>query len=221
MVLGRNSNQQVTVNVGNSVIENTEEEKLLGVVIDKQLNFETHITELCQKAGNKLFALARISKYMDTNKLRILMRCFVISQFQYCPLAWMFHSRHLNNKINKIHERALRIAYKDYESSFSTLLERDTSVTIHSRNLQILMTEMFQTKENLSPPFMKEIFLGRNITYNLRHNNNFRGFRQGYRAQHALVRLLEKFKISLDEGGKAGTVLMVSPRRLIVLNMIS
>ena len=55
MVLGRNSNQQVTVNAGNSVIENTEEEKLLGVVIDKQLNFETHITKFCQKAGNKLF----------------------------------------------------------------------------------------------------------------------------------------------------------------------
>ena len=101
MVLGRNSNKKVTVNVGNSVIENTEEEKLLGVVIDKQLNFETHISKLCQKAGDKLFALARISKYMDSDKLRTLMRCFVISQFQYCPLAWMFHSRHLNNKIIK------------------------------------------------------------------------------------------------------------------------
>ena len=110
MVLGRNSNQQVTVNVGNSVKENKEEEKSRGVVIDKQLNFETHITKLCQKAGNKRFALARISKYMDSDKLRILMRCFIISQFQYCPLAWMFHSRHLNSKISKIQERALRIA---------------------------------------------------------------------------------------------------------------
>ena len=173
MVLGRNSNQRVTVNVGNSVIKNTEAEKLLGVVIDKQLNSETHISKLCQKAGNKLFALARISKYMDSDKLRILMRCFVISQFQYCPLAWMFHSRHLNNKIDKIHERALRIAYKDYESSFNTLLERDTSVTIHTKNLQILMIEMFKTKENINPPFMKEIFRERNITYNLRNNNEF------------------------------------------------
>ena len=59
----------------------------------------------------------------------------------------MFHGRHLNNKINKIHERALRIAYKDYESSFSTMLERDTSVTIHSKNLQTLMSEMFKTEK--------------------------------------------------------------------------
>ena len=74
LVLGRNSNQQVTINVGDSVIENTEEEKLLGVVVDKRLNFETHVSKLCKKAGNKLFVLARISGYMDSNKLRILTR---------------------------------------------------------------------------------------------------------------------------------------------------
>ena len=58
-----------------------------------------------------------------------------MSQFQHCQLAWMFHSRHLNNKINKIHKRALRIAYKDYVSSFDILLERAKSVTIHTKNL--------------------------------------------------------------------------------------
>ena len=63
----------------------------------------------------------------------------------------MFHSRHLNNKMNNIHERALSIAQKDYESSFSTLLERDTSVTIHSKDLQTLIIEIFETKENINP----------------------------------------------------------------------
>ena len=173
LILGRNSNQQVTVNVGDSVIENTEEEKLLGVVIDKKLNFETHISTLCKKAGNKLSALARVSGYMDTNKLKILMRAFVISQFHYCPLVWMFHSRHLNNKINRIHERVLRIVYKDYESNFNTLLGKDNSVSIHAKNLQILMIEMFKTKENMNPHFMKEIFCERIVTYNLRNNNEF------------------------------------------------
>ena len=80
-----------------------------------------------------------------------------MSQFQYCQLAWMFHSRHLNNKINKIHERALRIAYKDYFSSFDILLER-YMVTIHTKNLQTLMTEIFITQSNINPPFMNEIF---------------------------------------------------------------
>ena len=127
-------------------------------MIDNRHNFESHISKLCKKAGNKLSALERISGYMDSNKLRILMRAFVISQFQYCPLVWMFHSRHLNNKINRIHERDLRIAYKDYDSSFNTLLEKDKSVNIHVKNLQTVMIEMFKTRENFIPPFMKEIF---------------------------------------------------------------
>ena len=88
-------------------------------------------------------------------------------------LAWMFHSRHLNNKINKIHERALRIAYKDYVSSFDILLERDKSVTIHTKNLQTLMTEIFKTQNSMNPLFMSEIFRERENMYNLRINNEF------------------------------------------------
>ena len=66
LILGRNSNLQVTANIGVSVIENTEEEKLLDVVIDKKLNFESHISKLCKKVGNKLSALAGISGYIDS-----------------------------------------------------------------------------------------------------------------------------------------------------------
>ena len=70
----------------------------------------------------------------------------------------MFHSRYLNNEINKIHEWALRIAYKDYVSGFDTLLERDKLVTIHTKNVQTLMVEIFKTQNNMNPPFMNEIF---------------------------------------------------------------
>ena len=169
----QSSNQDVSVNVGSSVIGNTDEEKLSGVTIDKKLTFETNINKLCKKAGNKLFALSRMSSYMNSNKLRILMRAFVMSQFQYCQLAWTLHSRHLNNEINKIQGRALRIAYKDCVSCFDTLLEIDESVTIHTKNLQTLMTEMFKTQNNLNPPFMNEIFRERDNSYNLRNNNEF------------------------------------------------
>ena len=51
------------------------------------------------------------------------MKTFVKSQFVYGPLSWMFHSRRLNNKINSIHERALRITYQDLISTFQELLK--------------------------------------------------------------------------------------------------
>ena len=110
---------------------------------------------------------------MDQKKLRNLMRAFITSQFQYCPLIWMFHSRQLNQKINKIQERALRITYKDTESNFSELLQKDCAVTLHTKNLQILMTEMYKTKNGLNPSFMQEIFRENTTHYNLRNNNEF------------------------------------------------
>ena len=85
------------------------------------------------------------------------MKAFVTSQFQYCPLVWMFHSRKVNHKINRIQERALRIVYKDYDLDFDELLTKDSSVTIHQRNLQLLATEIFKTVNALNPSFMKDI----------------------------------------------------------------
>ena len=68
----------------------------------------------------------------------------------------MSHSRQLNQKINKIQRRALRVTYKDTESTFSELLQKDCAVTIHTNNLQILVIEMYQTKNELKLSFMQE-----------------------------------------------------------------
>ena len=75
---------------------------------------------------------------MCTNKKRVLMKEFIESQFSYCPLIWIFHSRGVNNKINRLHERSLRIVYKDNISSFKDLLKKDRSFTIHQRHIQSL-----------------------------------------------------------------------------------
>ena len=88
-------------------------------------------------------------------------------QFGYCPLVWMHHSRTLNARINKIQERALRLVYKDNSSTFSELLHKDLSVTIHEKNLKVLLTEMYRVENNLSPKIMNTIFCSRNICYPL------------------------------------------------------
>ena len=66
----------------------------------------------------------------------------------------MFHDRNLNKKIFMIRERALRIVYKDHVPTFEKLLEMDNSVTVHQRNLQLLMMEIYKTKCNRNPSFM-------------------------------------------------------------------
>ena len=70
----------------------------------------------------------------------------------------MCHSRTLNNKINRIQERALRIVYNDYKSNFKELLERDHSFTIHERNMQYLAIEAYKVKNGLSTVIMNDVF---------------------------------------------------------------
>ena len=81
----------------------------------------------------------------------------------------MFHSRKLNSRLNELHEKALRIVYQDYASSFTELLEKDNSPTIHNRNIQMLATELFKVKNELRSPFMNEIFVE-----NAQHYYDFR-----------------------------------------------
>ena len=112
-------------------INSTEMVKLLGINIDNKLTFEQHVDSLCNKASQKLNALAGLAHYMSFEQRKLIMNSFITSQFSYCPLVWMFHSRRLNHRINGIQERALRIVYRDYNSSFTELLLKDGSLTIH------------------------------------------------------------------------------------------
>ena len=129
------NNDNVTITIGNASIETSNTIELLGIIIDNKLNFNDHISNLLKKGNKKLHALARISKYLDKDKLRIVMKTFILSQFNNCPLNWMFHSRIMNNKINKLHERALRLVYNNNNLTFQELLDLDNAVTIHQRNL--------------------------------------------------------------------------------------
>ena len=152
----RNAIASVKVH-GEHIVECTDG-KLLGITFDSNLTMKKHIAKICKQADNKLNALARVSNFLDQDKRILFMKSFVISQFNYCPIIWMYCQRQSDNLINKIHERALRIAYKDYTSDFKALLEKDCSVKIYQRNIQTLASEIFKTKHDLNPNFMKNIF---------------------------------------------------------------
>ena len=130
--------ENISIKLGDETINASTSVKLLGITIDNKTNFTEHITIICKKANQKLHALSRVARFINKDKLKIIMKAFFESQFNYCPLVWMFHTRILNNKINKLHERALRIVYKNSNLSFQELLELDGSFFIHHRNLQKL-----------------------------------------------------------------------------------
>ena len=97
------------------------QKKRLGVKFDYKLTFHSHVSDLWKNASRKINALARVAPYMSISKRHILLNAFFKSQFNYCALVWMCHSRINNTKINRLHERCLRIMYNDKTSSFENL----------------------------------------------------------------------------------------------------
>ena len=125
--------ENVWVKVNDSMIWESQRQKLLGVTIDRKLNFDEFVFSMCKKAGKKLAALARLSYYLNERQKRVLFKSFIESQFSYSPLTWMFHGRKANNRINHIHERAVRLIYSDDVSTFEELLQKDKSCSIHHK----------------------------------------------------------------------------------------
>ena len=162
------------IHIGDSIIESSTCEKLLGIKIDSKLRFDDHIQDLCNKANRTLRALARATPYMNLQKRKVLMNAFFNAQFNYCPLIWMLHSRQNNNKIKHLHERCLRLIHNDKLSSYEELLEKDGSVSIHHKNIQSLAIEMFQIKYGQSPEIVSDIFAQTTQHYNFRQNRDFR-----------------------------------------------
>ena len=151
MSFGSNPDKSDLILEDSTKIPSAEEYAILGVTIDNRLTFNNHLKNLCKKIANKLNALTRIAPYLDHNQLRLIYNSFFKGQLSYCPLIWTFCSRRSDHLINKLQERALRIAYSDFNSSFSELLEMANESTIHIRNLKFLLTEVYKFLNGLSP----------------------------------------------------------------------
>ena len=166
LLFSGHKHEQMFASLSDETIWEENAVKLLGILIDSNLTFNDHLKVICKKASQKLTAISRFSHILSEDKRIILLKTFFESQFNYCPLIWMFCSKTINRKIDRLHERALRLAYKDYVSNFHELLEKDKSVTIHNRNLRALVIEMYKIHHKISPSFIRELVVEEDPAYN-------------------------------------------------------
>ena len=167
-------------NIGRSKIWENGKQKLLRIVIHRNLRFDEYLLLQCKKAGRNLNVFVRICKFMTIEHRRMLMKAFVESQFSHCPFVWMccpfvcdVMCWNFNNSINHSHERGLKIVYNDNVSSFEDLLLRHQLVSIRHRNINLLGIVLYKIRNNISSHVMNESFEQRNIIYNLRSQANF------------------------------------------------
>ena len=120
-----------TMTIEKFTIQNSVSQKLLGITIDRLLNFNEHVSNLCKTTNLKITALARVlydSKPKENFNERLLYITICL-----LPTVMDESSRSLDNRINTLHERALRLTYNDFTSSFTKLLKKDNLATIHKK----------------------------------------------------------------------------------------
>ena len=154
----KNMNEEYKLRLGNVEISTKAKVELLGIQIDEKLNFDEHVSYLCKKASNQLNAISRLQKYIASEPKKVLLNSFVFSNFNYCPLIWLFCSSKSSNKIDKIQERALRLSLNDYDSHYSILLKKANKPTMEVKRLKTLVLEIFKTLHDCNPNYIKEFF---------------------------------------------------------------
>ena len=189
--------------LNNNEIASSNEEKLLGILLDSKLSFDSHITSLCKKTGQKLSALARINHYLTPDQKSLLLNSVARSQFSYCTLIWMFTSRYLNNALNSILERALRLIDIDYELPFDRILEDNKQKNMHQKNIESLPIEIYKFQAGLTPPIRSDLFVTRENNYNPRNLQELESSLKRtvkFRTENISYRGLQRWNLILDIG---------------------
>ena len=106
---GLKEDYDLCIDIRGNVIKMSETVKLLGVTIDSKLNFNGLIKTICQKSKNKVKAFSMIARNLDYQKASLLYNSFILANFNYCPLIYMFCGKTANEEVNRVHKRALRV----------------------------------------------------------------------------------------------------------------
>ena len=118
--------------------------KITRLKIDHKLTFDSHIDEICKKAGQKMIVLSRIVAYINTENTFFISQGMDVSE----PCE--------NNKTNCLQKRSPRIIYNNETSFFKQLLEGDGSASIHTKNLLFRAAEIVKVLEGLAPKIKTE-----------------------------------------------------------------
>ena len=167
LTLTRGISSPLIISVDGNDIQNCKEIKVR-VTLDARLNFDSHISGICKKASRQINILKRLSKYLDQNSRINVYRSFVSSNFNYCPVSWIFCGARNARKLERLQERALRFVFNDPYSEYNELLKRGNFLSLSVLRLRALAIEVYKCFRGINPSYMNDIFQPKTSSYSLR-----------------------------------------------------
>ena len=149
--------QTGSIKVADIVIESRCSVKLLGMFLDSKLRFNEHISSLYCKASNRVNALPRFSRTLDSVTKLTIIRSFVSCYFNYRPLVWHFCGNECSKALERIQFRTLKFVYNDFKSSCAELLEISGMSSLYQQRIRFLATEMYKLYYKQGPTYLHSL----------------------------------------------------------------
>ena len=171
MSLGpRNCPKDLQIEINDTVVEKKSEIMLLGVTLDDQLTFSSHVSNISRKTSCQICVLQRLRNLIPTSAKLHIAKFATLPHVTYCQTVWHVCRSSDTRKLERIQERVLRAVYCDDKSTYEELLQKAKLPTLHTRRLQAIATIMYKVKNNLAPPYIAHLFEVNNSQHNLRNS---------------------------------------------------
>jgi len=190
MSLGpRNCHKDLHIVINDTVIDQKPEIMLLGVTLDDQLSFSSHVSNVCRKASCQTGVLLRLRNLIPISAKLHIVKFAILPHLTYCQAVWRFCRSSDARKLERIQERALRAVYCDNKSTYEELLQRAKLPTLLTRRLQAAIAIiMYKVKNGLAPPYIAELFVVTNSQCHLRNSDfTIPKFRPVAHGKHSLT----------------------------------
>ena len=157
--------------VDNDMLNLTVDMTVLGINTDNKLNFNSHVSSMYNKAGRQLNVLQRLKGYLNYASRLSIYYSFIVSNFNYCPMVWMFTSKSSLLKLETIKKRALRFVLNDYASDYYDLLKKADVPGMKIMALRFLAIDVYKCINGLNPKYLNDLFIVKKCKYNLRDDS--------------------------------------------------
>ena len=159
MLVSRNGTlNNLSLQVENDIILSTQSINILGIEVDSKLNFTSHIDTICSQAGKQTNALKRLKGHLDKECKKVIYNSYISSNFNYCPVVWMFTGKLNIDKLEKSNKRALRFVTNDAEKAYEQLCNEEKQMSIHKRCIRSVAIQMYKIKNKNVLNFLVKLF---------------------------------------------------------------
>lgn len=173
LVNKNNTEDNLDLKIYDKQIKSSTAINILGIEIDNKVNFNVCIDDICSKTSKQINAMKRIKNYLDNDCKKILYNSYISSNFNYCPLIWMYSGKTGMEKMEKTNKRALAFVTNDSETDYKELCRKEKQLTIYKRCIKAVAMQMFKIKNQDAPIYIQELFNVRLNNYDMRDNDKF------------------------------------------------